>query len=215
MLNIASYIDHTILKPDATEDEVIKYCQEAKKYGFYSVCVNSSQVEFVSKELQGTNVKVTAVVGFPLGACTTETKACEAKSAVVKGADEIDMVINIGALKGRKNNYVLDDIKAVVSAAGKKIIVKVIIETALLTEKEKETACELAKKARASFVKTSTGFSTGGATTEDVKLMRRIVGKELGVKASGGIRDYQTAVLMIEAGASRLGCSASVNIVTS
>ncbi len=213
MQNIAKYIDHTILRPDATEDEVIECCREAKRYGFYSVCVNSSYVELVSKELKGTPVKVAAVVGFPLGACTTETKVCETKSSVSKGADEIDMVINIGALKGKKNNYVFEDIKAVVVAAGKKIIVKVIIETALLTGKEKETACELAKKAGADFVKTSTGFSIGGATTEDIKLMREIVGSALGVKASGGIRDYQSAVMMIEAGASRLGCSASVNIV--
>ncbi len=213
MVNIARYIDHTILKPETTEGEIIKYCQEAKKYGFCSVCVNSAYVQLVSRELKGEDVKVTVVVGFPLGACTTETKVCEAKSSISKGADEIDMVINIGALKGNKNDYVLEDIKAVVSAVSEKVVVKVIIETALLTEKEKGIACELAKKAGADFVKTSTGFSMGGATIEDVKLMRRIVGNEMGVKASGGIRDYQTAMMMIEAGASRLGCSASVNII--
>lgn len=209
---IAKYIDHTLLKPDAIEEDVKKICNEAKNFHFYSVCVNGSYVETVARELKDTGVKVTAVVGFPLGACSTETKAFETRDAVKKGADEIDMVINIGALKSRNKDYVLKDIEAVVEAAGK-ATVKVIIETCLLTEEEKVMACEIAKAAGAGFVKTSTGFSTGGATVEDITLMRRVVGPEMGVKASGGIRDYQKAMAMIEAGASRIGASASVDIV--
>lgn len=213
-MNISKYIDHTVLKAETSEADVKKYCGEAKEHKFFSVCVNSSYVELVSNELKGTDVKVTAVVGFPLGATTSETKAFETKKALEKGADEIDMVINVGALKDKRNDYVLRDIQAVVDVAEGKAIVKVIIETALLTQEEKKIACELAKKAKADFVKTSTGFSTGGAVTEDIRLMREIVGEELGVKASGGIRDYKTAMIMINAGASRLGCSASVNIIT-
>lgn len=212
-MNIERYIDHTILKPDATETEIVKYCREAKENNFFSVCVNAANVELVAKELNSTEVKVTAVVGFPLGATTKETKAFETKDAIEKGANEIDMVINVGRLKDGNTSYVLDDIKSVVKEAKGKAIVKVIIETSLLTNQEKILACSLAKEAGADFVKTSTGFSTGGATVEDVRLMKETVGEELQVKASGGIRDYSTAIAMIEAGATRLGCSASVNIV--
>ncbi|MGV8145137.1 MAG: deoxyribose-phosphate aldolase [Alkaliphilus sp.] len=213
-MNISKYIDHTVLKAETKEIDVKKHCSEAKEYDFFSVCVNSSYVELVANELEGSDVKITAVVGFPLGVATSETKAFETKDAIRKGANEIDMVINVGALKDRRYDYVLNDVKAVVDAAEKKAIVKVIIETALLNIEEKKKACALAKEAKADFVKTSTGFSTGGATEEDVKLMRAIVGNELGVKASGGIRDFATAMKMINAGASRLGCSASVSIVT-
>ncbi|MCD5410591.1 MAG: deoxyribose-phosphate aldolase [Clostridiales bacterium] len=213
-MNVSKYIDHTVLKAETKEVDVKRYCSEAKEHSFFSVCVNSSYVELVAKELKNSDVKVTAVVGFPLGASTSETKAFETKDAIKKGANEIDMVINVGALKDKRFDYVLNDIKAVVDAADKKAIVKVIIEASLLNFDEKKKACHLAKEAKADFVKTSTGFSTGGATIEDIKLMRGIVGSELGVKASGGIRDYETAIKMINAGASRLGCSASVSIVT-
>ncbi|PHS36451.1 MAG: deoxyribose-phosphate aldolase [Alkaliphilus sp.] len=213
-MNISKYIDHTVLKAETKEVDVKRHCIEAKEHGFFSVCVNSSYVELVAKELKNSDVKITAVVGFPLGASTSETKAFETKDAIKKGASEIDMVINVGALKDKKYDYILGDIKAVVDAADKKAIVKVIIEASLLNLDEKKKACEIAKEAKADFVKTSTGFSTGGATIEDIKLMREIVGSELGVKASGGIRDYETAMKMINAGASRLGCSASVSIVT-
>ncbi|KAB3533209.1 deoxyribose-phosphate aldolase [Alkaliphilus serpentinus] len=212
-MKIERYIDHTILKPDATNVEIKKYCTEAKENHFYSVCVNGSNVVLVANELLGSDVKVTAVVGFPLGAATKETKAFETKNAIENGANEIDMVINVGALKEGNSNYVLEDIKAVVEAAKGRAIVKVIIETALLTNEEKLIACNLSKEAGADFVKTSTGFSSGGATVEDVRLMKEVVGDALEVKASGGIRDYATAMAMIEAGATRLGCSASVNIV--
>mgnify|MGYP000861102419 CR=1 FL=1 len=212
-MNIAKYIDHTILNADATESDIRKICDEAKQYGFYSVCVNSCYVDFVAEELKGSNVKVTAVVGFPLGAASTATKAFETKDAVSKGANEIDMVINIGALKSRNEAIIKEDIKAVVKAAGKGTIVKVIIEASLLNLEEKVLACKVAKAAGAHYVKTSTGFSTGGATIEDIKLMREVVGPIMGVKASGGIRDFQKAQAMIEAGATRIGASASVNIV--
>ncbi|SNS24781.1 deoxyribose-phosphate aldolase [Anaerovirgula multivorans] len=211
-MNIAQYIDHTILNADATQSDIRKVCEEAKEYGFYSVCVNSSHVDFVAKQLKGSNVKIAVVVGFPLGAASIETKGFETKDAVSKGANEIDMVINIGALKSRNENFVQKDIAAVVKAAGKDVIVKVIIETALLNDEEKILACKIAKAAGAHYVKTSTGFSTGGATVEDIKLMRETVGPNIGVKASGGIRDFQKAKAMIDAGATRLGASASVNI---
>ena len=212
-MDIAKYIDHTILKPEATKAEVKKACEEAKKYGFCSVCVNGANVVFAYEQLKGTNIKVTAVVGFPLGAITSEVKVFEAKNAVYNGAREIDMVINIGALKEGNTKEVLNDIKAVVGAVKERAIVKTIIETCLLTDEEKVSACRLAKKAGARFVKTSTGFGTGGATTEDIKLMRETVGPEMGIKASGGIKDFKTALAMIKAGATRIGVSASVDIV--
>ncbi len=213
-MNIEKYIDHTILKPDTPKDAVIKICEEAKEYNFYSVCVNPYYVPLVKSELEGSDVKITAVVGFPLGASTKESKAFEAKQAVENGANEIDMVINIAALKNKEYDVVKDDIKAVVDAIKDKAILKVIIETCLLTEDEKVKACELSKEAGAHFVKTSTGFSTAGATVEDIKLMRKVVGEEMGVKASGGIRDKEKAIAMIEAGATRIGASSSVAIVS-
>jgi len=212
-MNIAKYIDHTILKPEIKIEEIKKICEEAKEHGFFSVCVNGSHVAFAYDNLKGTDVKVAAVVGFPLGAMTTEAKAFETNNVIEKGATEIDMVINIGALKDGNEEEVLNDIKAVVDAAENRAIVKVIIETCLLTNEEKILACNLAKKAGAHFVKTSTGFSAGGATIEDIKLMRAVVGPEMGVKASGGVRDLKTAKDMIEAGATRIGASASVSIV--
>ncbi|MBP3603816.1 MAG: deoxyribose-phosphate aldolase [Lachnospiraceae bacterium] len=203
--------DHTILKADATKAEVIKICEEAKKYNFMSVCVNSYYTKLVAKELQGSDVKTCTVVGFPLGQMSTAAKASETELAVKDGADEIDMVINVGALKDQDYEVVLEDIKAVKKACGQALL-KVIIETCLLTEEEKKKACELSKEAGADFVKTSTGFSTGGAKAEDVALMRACVGEEMGVKASGGIRNKETAEEMIKAGANRLGTSATIAI---
>ena len=203
--------DHTILKADATKAEVIKICEEAKKQKFMSVCVNSYYTKLVAKELQGSDVKTCTVVGFPLGQMSTAAKALETELAVKDGADEIDMVINVGALKDQDYEVVLEDIKAVKKACGQALL-KVIIETCLLTEDEKKKACELSKEAGADFVKTSTGFSTGGAKAEDVALMRACVGEEMGVKASGGIRNKETAEEMIKAGASRLGTSATIAI---
>lgn len=214
MKNLSRYIDHTLLKADATENEVIKICNEAKEYDFFSVCINPGFVELAAKELRESNVAVCTVIGFPLGASTPETKAFETRDAIQKGAAEVDMVINISKLKDKKDEEVLKDIKAVVDAADKKALVKVIIETCLLTDEEKERACKLAKDAGADFVKTSTGFSTGGATKEDIALMRKTVGTEMGVKASGGVRTYEDAVTMIESGATRIGASASIAIVT-
>lgn len=214
MKNLSRYIDHTLLKADATENEVIKLCNEAKEYDFFSVCINPGFVEIAAKELSESNVAVCTVIGFPLGASTPETKAFETRDAIQKGAAEVDMVINISKLKDKKDEEVLKDIKAVVDAADKKALVKVIIETCLLTDEEKERACKLAKDAGADFVKTSTGFSTGGATKEDIDLMRKTVGTEMGVKASGGVRTYEDAVTMIESGATRIGASASIAIVT-
>ena len=214
MKNLSRYIDHTLLKADATENEVIKLCNEAKEYDFFSVCINPGFVELAAKELRESNVAVCTLIGFPLGASTPETKAFETRDAIQKGAAEVDMVINISKLKDKKDEEVLKDIKAVVDAADKKALVKVIIETCLLTDEEKERACKLAKDAGADFVKTSTGFSTGGATKEDIALMRKTVGTEMGVKASGGVRTYEDAVTMIESGATRIGASASIAIVT-
>ncbi len=208
------YFDHTLLKADATTAQVDLLCKEALEYDFYSVCVNSWYVSRCSDILKGSDVKIAAVVGFPLGACTTATKAFETEEACKGGASEIDMVINIGALKDRNLDFVLADIKAVVDAAAKYgSILKVIIETCLLTDEEKELACQLSEKAGAAFVKTSTGFSSGGATKEDVAMMRQLVGDRLQVKASGGIRDYATVMTMIEAGADRIGASASVQVM--
>ncbi|MCD6413105.1 MAG: deoxyribose-phosphate aldolase [Elusimicrobia bacterium] len=209
---IASMIDHTLLKANATGEQIGKLCEEAKKYNFASVCVNPAYVALASDLLKGSPVKVTTVVGFPLGATTPTAKAIETRDAIAAGADEIDMVINVGALKSGNYQIVLDDIKAV-REASRGHILKVIIETALLTNEEKVKACELAKQAGADFVKTSTGFSTGGATVEDVKLMRSVVGPSMGVKASGGIRSLEDAEAMKKAGATRIGASASVKIV--
>ncbi|MCI9662471.1 MAG: deoxyribose-phosphate aldolase [Lachnospiraceae bacterium] len=203
--------DHTILKADATKEAVKKVCREAAEYGFMSVCVNGFYTSFVREQLKGSGVKVCTVVGFPLGQMSTRAKAAEARIAVEDGADEIDMVINVGALKDGDYETVREDIRQVKEAC-KDALLKVIIETCLLTQDEKRKACELAKEAGADFVKTSTGFSAGGATQEDVSLMRSIVGDSMGVKASGGIRDRQTAEKMLKAGASRLGTSATTAI---
>lgn len=210
-LDIASYIDHTNLKPDAVSSDIAKLCAEAAEWRFYSVCVNSCHVEEAARLLSGTSVKVCSVVGFPLGAALGGAKACEAELAAQKGASEIDMVLNIGALKEGSDGFVKEDIAAVVRAVPG-CIVKVILEMALLTEEEKKRGCMLAVQAGAHFVKTSTGFSSGGASLSDVALMREAVGPSFGVKASGGIRDYETAAAMIKAGANRLGTSASVKI---
>ena len=212
--DMAQYIDHTLLKPDAVQSEFDKLCDEAAKYHFKSVCVNSSRVAYVTRRLQRTGVAVCSVVGFPLGAMDSRAKAFETRRAVEDGAKEIDMVINIDLLKSKDLAAFEEDIRAVRRATQGATILKVILETCLLKDDEKALACEIAKKAGADFVKTSTGFSTGGATAEDVALMRRVVGAEIGVKASGGIRDYAKAVAMIQAGANRLGTSASVAIVT-
>lgn len=203
--------DHTILRADATRDAVKKICDEAKEYGFMSVCVNSYYTAYVAGLLKGTDIKVCTVVGFPLGQMSTRAKAAETSIAVEDGAEEIDMVINVGALKDKLYDVVLTDIKEVKNACGGALL-KVIIETCLLSDEEKRKACELAKDAGADFVKTSTGFSTAGARTEDVALMRSIVGTDMGVKASGGIRDKETAMAMVRAGADRLGTSATVSI---
>lgn len=209
---LAKIIDHTILKPEATKEQVEKLCKEALEYHFASVCINPTNVELAAKLLKGSDVKVCTVIGFPLGANTMEVKAFETKDAIEKGAEEVDMVINIGRLKDKDYDYVERDIKAVVDAAGKKALTKVIIETCLLTDEEKVKACELAKKAGADFVKTSTGFSKGGATPEDIKLMRDTVGEDMGVKASGGVRTREDACAVIENGANRIGASASIAI---
>lgn len=211
--NIAKYIDHTLLKADAKKEQIETLCQEAKEYNFASVCVNPTWVGLASEMLKGTGVDVCTVIGFPLGANTPETKAFETKNAIENGATEVDMVINIGALKSGNTELVEKDIRAVVEAAKGKALTKVIIETSLLTEEEKVTACELSVKAGADFVKTSTGFSTGGATVEDISLMRKVVGPEIGVKASGGVRNAEDANNMIEAGATRIGASSGIAIV--
>lgn len=211
--NINKYIDHTLLKADATESEITVLCEEAKEYDFMSVCVNSSWVKKSAEILKDTDVKVCTVVGFPLGAASTEAKVFEAEQAVRDGATEIDMVINIGQLKSGNDEFVKEDIAAVVNATKGEAITKVIIETALLTDEEKVNVSKLSKEAGADFVKTSTGFSTGGATIEDVKLMRETVGPDIGVKASGGVRDFAGAIDFIEAGASRIGASSGIAIV--
>ena len=210
---IASMIDHTLLKQDATGEQFDRLCAEAAEYHFASVCVNPYYVVRCVKNLKGTGVKVCTVVGFPLGATTMETKVFETLQAVASGAEEIDMVINVCALKSGHIRGVEQEIQAMAAAVEGKAILKVIIETCLLTDEEKVLACQIAKRCGADFVKTSTGFSTGGATVEDVALMRRTVGPEMGVKASGGIRDYAKAKAMIDAGASRIGASAGIAIV--
>lgn len=212
MNNIALFIDHTMLAANATIDQIKQLCEEAKKYHFASVCVNSCHVKYCAEQLKDTGVNVCTVVGFPLGAMSTKAKAYEASVAVDDGANEIDMVLNVGAMKDKNYDFILSDIKAVKEGCKGKLL-KVILETCLLTDDEIVKACELSEKAGADYVKTSTGFSKGGATVEAVSLMRKTVGNRLGVKASGGIRDKETALKMIEAGASRLGCSAGVKII--
>ncbi|NLV85812.1 MAG: deoxyribose-phosphate aldolase [Clostridiales bacterium] len=210
---LSKYIDHTLLKPEAEKRQVEKLCLEAIEYNFASVCVNSCHASLVSKMLSGSDVLTCCVVGFPLGAMATEAKAFETRAAVTSGAQEIDMVINIGALKDGDTELVFNDIAAVVKAAEDKAIVKVIIETCLLSDEEKVKACELSQKAGAHFVKTSTGFSKDGASVHDVALMRKTVGNDMKVKASGGIRNLKSALSMIEAGANRIGASAGVQII--
>ena len=211
---VAHMIDHTLLKPDATQDEVAQLCYEARKYNFASVCVNPSYAKLCSELLKGSGVEVCVVVGFPLGATPTDGKVFETQQAIREGASEVDMVINVGALKSRDYELVERDIASIVRAChADNAILKVIIEAALLTDEEKVVACQLAKVAGADYVKTSTGFGPGGATVEDVALMRRVVGPKMGVKAAGGIRTFEDAQKMIAAGASRLGASASVKII--
>lgn len=211
-MKLNKYIDHTLLKADASQEQIETLIEEAKKYDFASVCVNPTWVNFAAQALKATDVKVCTVIGFPLGANTPELKAFETSDAIQNGADEVDMVINIGALKSRNFDLVERDIRAVVEAA-KGTLVKVIIETCLLTDDEKVKACQIAQKAGADFVKTSTGFSTGGATVEDVALMRKTVGPDMGVKASGGARSYEDALAFIKAGATRIGASSGVAIM--
>lgn len=209
---MSSYIDHTLLKPEATYEDIIKLCREAVNYNFYSVCINPSFVITAARELQNTGVRVCAVIGFPLGATTTAVKAFEAAEAAGNGAAEIDMVIHVGALKSGEEEYVRKDIAAVVRAA-KERPVKVIIETGLLNENEKKLACRLSKEAGAAFVKTSTGFGPGGATVSDIQLMCEVVGCDLGIKASGGVRTQDEAFAMIRAGAARIGTSSGPELV--
>lgn len=214
MHNLASFIDHTLLKPEATEQEIKTLCQEARKHEFAAVCVNPMYVQQCASLLEDTPVKVCTVVGFPLGATTSQIKRAEAEEAVQAGAEEIDMVIAIGALKSGNDEYVKRDIASVVQACEKRALVKVIIETALLTEEEKKRACQLAKAAGADYVKTSTGFAGGGATVEDVRLMKEAVGEAMKVKASGGVRTREDAEALISAGAARIGTSSGVALVS-
>ena len=211
-MEVNKYIDHTILKPETTKAQILTLCEEAKQFNFASVCVNPTWVATCANELKGTDVKVCTVIGFPLGATFKEVKAYETKLAIENGASEIDMVINVGAAKDQNWELVYEDIKAVVEAANG-VLVKVIIETCLLTDEEKVKACEMAVKAGAHFVKTSTGFSTGGATGADVALMRQTVGESVGVKASGGVRTAEDMKVMVEAGANRIGTSGGVSLV--
>ena len=212
-MNLAKYIDHTLLKPESTRADILRICEEAKHYDTASVCVNPYWIGFVAEQLKGSDVTPCCVIGFPLGATPASVKAFETAQAVKDGAKEVDMVLNVGALRSGDQDVVLNDIKAVVEAAKGHALVKVIIETCLLTDDEKVLACKLAKEAGADFVKTSTGFSTGGATVEDVRLMRQTVGPEMGVKASGGVRTKADVEAMIAAGASRIGASSSKKII--
>ena len=212
--DMAKYIDHTYLKPEASVNEIRKICDEAKKYHCASVCVNPSYIQYVAQQLEGSGVTPCCVIAFPFGTSTPEAKAFEASDAASKGAREIDMVINVGAIKSGDWLLVKRDIEGVVNAVKGRAKVKVIIEACLLTDEEKVKACTVAKLAGAAFVKTSTGYSTGGATVEDVRLMRETVGPEMGVKASGGVRTYDDAVAMLKAGANRLGCSSTMKIVS-
>ena len=211
-MNLNQYIDHTLLKPEASKDQVVRLIEEAKEYHFASVCINPTWVKLAAEMLATSNVKVCTVIGFPLGATTPEVKAFETTNAIKNGADEVDMVINIGALKSGDLDLVERDIRAVVEASCDKLV-KVIIETCLLTDDEKVVACQLAQRAGADFVKTSTGFSTGGATVADVALMRKTVGPDMGVKASGGARSFEDAQAFIDAGATRIGTSSGVAIM--
>ena len=212
-MNINKLIDHTALKPNTNKESILKLIAEAKTYDFASVCVNPCWVALAHQELKNTDVKVCTVIGFPLGANTTEVKVFETKDAIEKGAQEIDMVINIAMLKDKEYDYVENEIHQIVEAAKDKAIVKVIIETCLLTDEGKIKAYELSQKAGADFVKTSTGFSTGGATVHDIALMRKTVGAEMGVKASGGVHTHEEALAMVEAGATRIGASAGVKLL--
>ena len=211
---MARYIDHTLLKPEADRMALDKLCEEAVLYGFKAACVNSCWIGYVAQKLKGTNIAVCSVIGFPLGAMSFPAKAFEARQAVADGAQEMDMVLNIGAMKSGNFKAVEEDIRAVRQEAPGPVVLKVIIETCLLTDAEKIKACEIAQSAGADFVKTSTGFSTGGATAQDVILMRKTVGSRMGVKASGGIKDFETAAAMIAAGATRIGAGAGVAIVS-
>lgn len=211
-MNFNKYIDHTLLKQDATPEQIIKLCEEAKQFDFMSVCVNPAYVPLAASMLEGSDVKVCTVIGFPLGMNLTRTKVDEAKLAIREGASEIDMVINVGMLKSGNYDYVKEEIKLLKETAGK-LILKVIIETCLLTDDEIIAVCKLAKEAGADFVKTSTGFSSGGATIHAVKLMRETVGPEMGVKASGGIRTREDMLAMVDAGATRIGTSAGTKII--
>lgn len=216
LLNLPDYIDHTLLKPETSEENIVKLCREAKENKFKAVCVLPTHVNLASKLLVGTDVKVATVIGFPLGANLSVVKALEATEAINSGATELDMVINIGAIKDKNYELVKRDIVAVVDVAHAtcpKALVKVIIETSLLTDEEKQIACQLSLEAGAEYVKTSTGFSGGGATVEDVRLMKSVVGEQAKVKASGGVRSYEDAVKMIEAGSSRIGTSSGVKII--
>ncbi|MBQ6077648.1 MAG: deoxyribose-phosphate aldolase [Clostridia bacterium] len=212
-MNLAKYIDHTLLKPESTREDILRICEEAKHYGTASVCVNPFWIGFVAEQLKDTDVKPCCVIGFPLGATFPSVKAFETEEAIKNGAKEVDMVINVGAARGKEWDVVKEDIAAVVNAANGRALVKVIIETCLLTDEEKVKACEIAKEVGADFVKTSTGFSTGGATVADVRLMRETVGPDMGVKASGGVRSKADAEAMIAAGASRIGASSSKKII--
>lgn len=211
-MNYSKYIDHTLLKANATDEQIKKLCEEAREYDFASVCVNPGYVSLCKKLLEGTSVKVCTVIGFPLGATSTESKVFETKQAVKDGAEEIDMVINVSRLHENDDEYVLNEIKKIRKAC-KGQILKVIIETCLLTDEEKVRVCKLSRKAKADFVKTSTGFSTGGATAHDVKLMKKAAGKKVQVKASGGVRDSKAFLEMIKAGATRVGASSGVQII--
>ena len=211
-MNYNKLIDHTLLKQDATPEQIVKLCDEAKQYDFMSVCVNPAYVPLASECLSGSDVKVCTVIGFPLGMNLTRTKVDEAKLVIAQGADEIDMVINVGMLKNGNDDYVQEEIKLLKEVAGNKVL-KVIIETCLLTDDEKVRACVAAKNAGADFVKTSTGFSTGGATAADVALMRKTVGPDMGVKASGGVRTHEELLAMVEAGATRIGTSNGTKII--
>ena len=212
-MKLNKYIDHTLLKATATPSEIIKLCTEAKEYNFFAVCVNGCFVSLAKEEVINSQVKVAAVIGFPLGAMATEVKVFETKSCIDDGADEIDMVINVGMLQSGNNQYVEDEISAIKKATGDKVL-KVIIETGYLSEEEKRTACKLAINAGADFVKTATGFGTGGATLEDVKLMKEVVGDSMKIKASGGIRDRETALEYVALGISRIGTSSGIKIVS-
>jgi deoxyribose-phosphate aldolase len=212
--DLARYIDHTLLKPEATEEQITTLCAEAAAHHFFSVCVNSRWVEHCARKLGGTGVKVCAVVGFPLGAMDSRVKSFEARTAIANGAKEIDMVMNVGAMKAKDLKTVREDMLAVRRACRNGIVLKVILETSLLTDEEKVLACQIAKGVEADFVKTSTGFNKGGATVADIALMRRTVGPAMGVKAAGGVRSFEDAVAMISAGATRLGTSSGVLLVT-